>query len=163
MGGSQETYTVYPIGHVRASEDGYQLEILEPYRPALRLLDRFSHVQVFFWFDQHDSDELRSVMQVDLPYADSMTAGVFACKAPLRPNLIGLTTCALLGVEEEAGIVRLAWIDAFDGTPVLDLKPYIPTSDRVRDVAVAPWCADWPEWMEDAAAYFAAHEVDFGA
>jgi tRNA (Thr-GGU) A37 N-methylase len=65
-------------------------------------------------------------------------------------------------VDAAKGIVRLAYIDAFDGTPVVDLKPYIPISDRVRDVRVADWAADWPEWMEDAAAYFAEHEVDFG-
>jgi tRNA (Thr-GGU) A37 N-methylase len=59
-------------------------------------------------------------------------------------------------------IVHLAWIDAFDGTPVLDLKPYIPISDRVRDVRIAEWLADWPEWMEDAAEFFAEAGDIFG-
>lgn len=59
-------------------------------------------------------------------------------------------------------MVILPWIDAFDGTPVIDLKPFIPSSDRVRDFRVAPWMAAWPEWMEDAGAYFVEHAVDFG-
>jgi len=56
--------------------------------------------------------------------------------------------------------VVLPWIDTFDGTPVLDLKPYIPISDRIRDFKVAEWLADWPDWMEDAGEYIAQHEVE---
>lgn len=46
--------------------------------------------------------------------------------------------------------------------PIIDLKPYIPISDRIRDYKVAEWLADWPEWMEDAAEYFAEQATDFG-
>ena len=68
----------------------------------------------------------------------------------------------VIDVDVENGVVILPWIDAFDGTPVLDLKPYITVSDRIRDVNVAEWMQDWPEWMEDAGEYFAEHAVDFG-
>jgi tRNA (Thr-GGU) A37 N-methylase len=68
----------------------------------------------------------------------------------------------VLDVDVESGIVVLPWIDAFEGSPVLDIKPYIPISDRIRDYKVADWLLDWPEWMEDAEAYFSDHEVDFG-
>jgi len=51
-----ETYQMYPIGYVQRPEDGIHLEILEPFRPALKQLDHFSHVMVFWWADQHDNE-----------------------------------------------------------------------------------------------------------
>jgi tRNA (Thr-GGU) A37 N-methylase len=48
----------------------------------------------------------------------------------------------------------LDYIDAVDGTPLLDIKPYIPVCDRARTSAVPAWFRDWPEWMEDAGAFF---------
>lgn len=151
-----------PIGTVRQSEGMFRLEILEPYRPALKGLGEFSHVIVLWWAHQHDTPADRAVMQTELPYAPGTVAGMFACRSQLRPNPIAITTMLMLDVDEEAGVVILPWIDAEDGTPILDLKPYIPSSDRPRDVNMASWLAGWPEWMEDAAAFFAENEVDFG-
>jgi tRNA-Thr(GGU) m(6)t(6)A37 methyltransferase TsaA len=163
MSDKQPTYQVYPIGYVEGDEaEGFTLEILEPYRPALKHLAKFSHVKVYWWFDQADAPEWRSMMQSELPYAEGVTAGMFACRGPARPNPIAETICAVIDVDEANGVVRLPWIDAFDGTPVLDLKPYIPVSDRVRDVRVAEWCEEWPEWMEDGAAFFADADIDMG-
>jgi tRNA-Thr(GGU) m(6)t(6)A37 methyltransferase TsaA len=158
----KETYHIHPIGYVRHADGGYQLEILEPYRPALKHLGQFSHVMVFWWAHQHDNDQDRRVMQADLPYAKDVRAGVFACRAECRPNPIAMTTCFIFDVDEQNGIIHLAWIDAFDGTPLVDLKPYIPMADRIRDVGVAEWLKDLPEWMEDAAAFFAETDLDFG-
>jgi tRNA-Thr(GGU) m(6)t(6)A37 methyltransferase TsaA len=162
--GRSKTYQLHPIGTVHASdEDGsYFLQIDEPYRAALKQMDQFSHVLIFWWADKMDTDQYRNIMTCELPYTPGVEAGVFACRAEYRPNPIAVTTMAVLSVDVENGIVVLPWIDAFDGTPVLDLKPYIPISDRIRDFKVAEWLADWPEWMEEAGAYFAEHEVDFG-
>ncbi len=158
-----QTYEIRPIGRARVSEgEFYRLEILEPIRPALKSLDQFSHVMVFWWADKHDTDDARNFLQARLPYAPDVEAGVFACRSPLRPNPVLLTTCPLLSVDEEKGIVELAWIDAFDGTPIVDLKPYVPVSDRIRDVKVPDWIADWPEWMEDGETFFTEGDVDLG-
>lgn len=147
-----KTYQVRPIGAVRATEDGlFALEILEPYRPALQQLDKFSHVRVIWWADQCDTAEDRAVMQVEPPYAKGYVVGVFACCSPARPNPIATTTCFVMGIDPAKGIVSIPWIDAFDGTPILDLKPYIPIADRVRDFYVPEWLAPLPDWMEDAA------------
>ncbi len=151
-----QTYEIRPIGHTRVSEgEFYRLEILKPFRPALKLLDQFSHVMVFWWANQHDNVADRNRMQTEPSYAPETEAGVFACRAPFRPNPILLTTCPLLSVDEENGVVELAWIDTFDGTPIVDLKPYIPVSDRIRDVKVADGLADWPEWVEDGETFSA--------
>ncbi len=150
-----QTYTLRPVGYVREADGMYTLQILEPFRPAMQELKQFSHVYVFWWFDQNDNEEARANLQDDLPYAPGTVAGVFASRSERRPNLLAMTICMILDVDEAAGTVVVPWIDAFDGTPILDMKPYIPVSDRIRDVSVAEWFKGWPEWMEDGAAFFA--------
>ena len=158
------TYKLRPIGYVHASDaDGsYILEIDEAYRPALKEMDQFSHVMIFWWADKMDTKDKRNIMTTELPYAPGVESGVFACRSEYRPNPIAVTTMMVIDVDVKKGIVILPWIDAFDGTPILDLKPYIPVSDRIRDYKVADWLTDWPEWMEYAAEYFAEHATDFG-
>lgn len=158
----KEPFLLNPIGLVHASADGFMLEVDEPYREALLGLDQFSHALVFWWADQGDNRQDRETLQVDLPYAPGTQAGVFACRSERRPNPIAVTTCMLLHVDMQAGQVIIPYIDAMDGSPLIDIKPFIPTSDRVRDFHVAPWMAEWPQWMEDAAAFFEEHAVDFG-
>lgn len=158
----KDIYLLRPIGEVRVSSDGFMIAISEPYREALRGLDQFSHVLVFWWADRSDNAQDRVLLDVDLPYARGTKAGVFACRSESRPNPIALTTCALLNVDMDTGMVILPWIDALDKTPIIDLKPFIPTSDRVRDFHVAPWMSDWPHWMEEAGQFFQDHAVDFG-
>lgn len=160
--GALPEYRLHPIGFVRLGEGSYCLEILPPYRAALKEMRQFSHLLIFWWADQVDNPEQRAILTTELPYAPGVAAGVFACRAPYRPNPIALTTLPWLEVDEENGLVVLPWIDAEDGTPLLDLKPYIPLSDRIREVRQAGWMAGWPEWMEDAGKFFARNEVDLG-
>jgi tRNA-Thr(GGU) m(6)t(6)A37 methyltransferase TsaA len=145
----EEAFQVYPIGYIKRTDEGVHLEIRQPFRPALKQLEHFSHVMVFWWADRHDNQVSRSIMQTQPPYAASRTTGVFATRAEYRPNPIAMTTCKLLEVDEGMGIVRIADIDAFDGTPVLDLKAYFPVCDRVREAYIPEWLSDWPEWMPE--------------
>ena len=158
----QPSYQLHPIGTIRSVDGSFRLEIFEPYRAALKELARFSHLMIFWWADQHDNPQDRAVTTTPLPYAPGIQAGVFACRSPYRPNPIALTTMFMLDVDIENGIVHLPWIDAEDGTPLLDLKPYIPVSDRIRDVRVAEWFANWPQWMEETGEFFANNNVDLG-
>ena len=146
---SQETFKLVPIGHVRRQEGCIELAILEPFRPGLRQLDHFSHVIVLWWADKHGNDRSRGTLQCEPPYAAGKITGVFACRAEYRPNPVAMTTCKVLGVDEASGVVRVADIDAFDGTPVLDLKAYFPVCDRVQDARIPDWLSDWPEWMPE--------------
>jgi len=148
---------INPIGYVRVVEKNpneidYYLEIKEHYRSALKALNKFSHLMVFWWAHENDREEIRNKTQWSItpPYGDNPEeTGIFATRAEYRPNPIALTTCAIRDVDEENGIVKLDGIDAFPGTPILDLKAYFPICDRVRDCHIAPWLKDWPEWMED--------------
>ncbi len=152
-----EAYTLHPIGHVRHAEDGVHLAVAEPFRAGLVQLGQFSHVIVLWWASGHDNAPDREILTTDLPYASGVRAGVFACRSPYRPNPIAMTICPMFGLDEQAGDILVPWIDAVDGSPLLDLKPYIPMSDRVREVEVAPWLQGWPDCMEDAATFdFAA-------
>ena len=147
--GQGTAYEVRPIGTVRSAEQGSYLEIFEPFRPALKQLDQFSHIIVLWWADQLDDEESRRILQCNPPYAEDKRTGIFACRAPCRPNPIAITACKMISVDEEAGIIPLEYIDAEDGSPILDLKAYFPVSDRVRDARMPEWLSDWPEWMED--------------
>ena len=145
----QEIFNMFPIGYIRRSKDSVNLEILEPFRPALKQLDHFSHLMVFWWADKHDNEKSRSIMQTDPPYAKGKLTGVFATRAEYRPNPIAMTTCKLLAVDEERGMVQVTNIDAYDGTPIVDLKAYFPVCDRVKEARIPEWLSYWPEWMPE--------------
>ena len=105
---------------------------LDPrFAPALKDLDGFSHVILVYHF--HHSK------RVDLtvtPFMDSVPRGVFATRAPTRPNPIGISIVALRGVE--GNVLQLGNVDILDGTPLLDIKPYVPKFDAPED-ARAGW------------------------
>jgi tRNA (adenine37-N6)-methyltransferase len=145
----EQVYEIFPVGYVRRNDGRITLGILGPYVPALKELDKFSHVQVFWWFGEFDDEMYRGVTQSEHAPYDAPTLGVFACRSPVRPNPIALTTAEILNVDSEMGIVEIVNIDAFDGTPVIDLKPYIPVCDRVENVRVGDWTADWPQWLPE--------------
>lgn len=158
---NETRFELTPIGQVQVDESLglYRLQILEAYRPALRGLGSCTHAIILWWADQLGNPGGREGdLVVDLPYAPGVKSGVFANRSEARPNPIAITTAYLIDVDEQAGTVDLAWIDAFDGTPVLDIKPYMPMSDRVMDADYPDWLEGFPESMEDAAVFFSDPE-----
>lgn len=149
-----QEFVVKPIGHVRAGENGFCLEIDPAYAPALQGLQGFGYVVVVWWCHLLDGPEYRQVLTCQQPYKEAPAEmGIFATRAPVRPNPIAVTPVAVLNLDVERGIITIPYIDAEDGTPILDLKPYYPCIDRVRDVQVPAWCAAWPQWYEDSATF----------
>lgn len=144
---SQQTFKIFPIGHVRRDNGKTYVDVLPDYVPALKELEHFSHVQVFWWLSEFQDDDYRAITQSEHAPYDAPVLGVFACRSPVRPNPIALTTAKIVQVDHEQGRIEIVNIDAYDDTPVIDLKAYIPVSDRVETVEVPPWCADWPEWL----------------
>lgn len=145
----REVLQMFPIGYVRRNQKGINLEVLEPFRPALKQLDQFSHVMVFWWAHKHDNQESRSTLQCEPPYAKGKITGVFATRAEYRPNPIAMTTCKMLKIDETKGVVTVADIDAYDSTPIVDLKAYFPVCDRVKQPEIPEWLSGWPEWMPE--------------
>ncbi|MFW9989192.1 MAG: TrmO family methyltransferase [Candidatus Odinarchaeota archaeon] len=154
---STQGFIIRPIGKVRVEGEDpkiaeYFLDIEKPYRSALKELDKWSHVIVLFWGHEMDKDEYRRAEDwvVDVPYGEGAPkTGIFATRAEYRPNPILMTTSAILNVDIKSGVVQLAGIDAFNGSPIIDLKAYFPICDRVRDAHTAPWLKEWPEYVED--------------
>jgi len=133
-----ESFRVYPIGKVHKRGSATTIEIDKKYQDALLGLDGFSHVWVFWWFDRNDNPEKRGTLQVH-PRGNSRNplTGVFATRSPARPNLIALTPCKILSIKDN--FIRIEKIDALPETPVLDLKPYIPSIDSISNVNVPDW------------------------
>lgn len=127
-----------PIGVIRTEGRSPYIEVDPRFEDALLGLEGFSHVWVYWWFDRNDTPEKRSVLRVH-PRGDSRNplTGVFATRSPARPNLIAMTLCRVESIERNR--IRVETIDAFDQTPVVDLKPYIPGLDRAEDVRVPRW------------------------
>jgi tRNA-Thr(GGU) m(6)t(6)A37 methyltransferase TsaA len=123
-------FHMHPVGRVERQGESVHLRIFDQYRDALLGLEGYSHVFVLYWFDRNDTPERRRILRVHPRgnQANPLT-GVFACRSPNRPNLIGLTLCKVLSVAD--GIVQVDKIDALDGTPIVDIKPYIPSTDSV--------------------------------
>jgi tRNA-Thr(GGU) m(6)t(6)A37 methyltransferase TsaA len=147
---SEEAFSVYPIGYIRRKNGKAIIEILGKFIPALQQLEYFSHVQVLWWADKADSKKARSTFDCVPPYGENPpTTGVFATRAEYRPNPIALTTCEILDVNHEKGLVKVQNIDAIDNTPVLDLKAYFPVCDRVKEAYIPKWLVGWPEWLPE--------------
>ena len=98
----------------------------------------FSHINVFFWFHENDTVEGRQVLKVN-PRKDTANplTGIFATHSPLRPNLIGMTLCRVESVDPP--MIIIDEIDAVDGTPVLDIKCYIPSSRSFENLRLPGW------------------------
>jgi tRNA-Thr(GGU) m(6)t(6)A37 methyltransferase TsaA len=157
----KNSYQLSSIGQVRATAEGFYLQLEQPFRPALVGLDDFSYVNVLWWANLLDTPEQRAEVTCRKPYKSGPdTVGVFATRSPLRPNPVCVTTVALLYIDHEAGRLYIPYIDAEDGTPVLDIKPYHPATDRIREVTVPNWCRHWPQWMEDSATFDWAAEFE---
>lgn len=147
-----EQFTISPIGYIRFGNEGPYLEIKQEYRKALTELKGFSYIQVLFWCHLVDEPGCRSQTTCEKPYKKSpATVGIFATRSPVRPNPIALTPVAALDIDLDKGIIRIPFIDAEDGTPVVDIKPYTPCIDRVKEVTTPDWNSHWPQYYEDSA------------
>jgi tRNA-Thr(GGU) m(6)t(6)A37 methyltransferase TsaA len=114
--------------------------IQEEFWKATTNLDLFSHIIVLWWIDRMDQPDVRLTLLANPPRNKGPTpSGVFACRSPARPNPIGHTIVKLLRLDKQNSRIIVDHMDADNDTPILDIKPYLPSSDRVDDAKVAPW------------------------
>jgi tRNA-Thr(GGU) m(6)t(6)A37 methyltransferase TsaA len=104
---------------------------------ALAGLSDFSHIEVVFLFDRVDPDTVTTGSRHPRGNPDWPEVGVFAQRVKNRPNRIGLSTCELLGVEGR--VIRVRGLDAIEGTPVLDIKPYLVEFGARGEVRQPAW------------------------
>lgn len=146
----QTLFPIYPIGVLRTSfhtlaecpRNGRQPNPAPPcaallfaeYAAGLADLGGFSHLIVLYWLDQAGEPSLTLT-----PRFDPAPRGVFATRAPCRPNPIGLSVVAFDGFESPL-VLRLRYLDCVDGTKLLDIKPYLPSTDSIPDARMG-WLA----------------------
>jgi len=111
------------------------VEVFADYQAGLKDLDGFSHVTLLFFLHRSRGFDLEVI-----PFMDTRPRGLFATRAPRRPNPIGLSTVQLDRVE--GGILHIRNVDILDGTPLLDIKPYVPEFDSPKQIRTG--------WLEQA-------------
>jgi len=141
---SEQRFHVTPIGFLQTPFKDIQNMPIQPsgasgvagrliLKPELiegiKDLDGFSHIYLIYLFHKTDAYQLTVT-----PFLDSTQHGVLATRAPKRPNPIGLSVVQLLSIQEN--VLHLENVDMLDGTPVLDIKPYIPSFDQPQDVRI---------------------------
>lgn len=142
-------FTVKQTGVIRAGETGFHIELEPEYADGLRGLEGFAYLNILWWFDRCDNASSRRNLTEAKPYTYGPDLlGTFATRSPERPNPIALSCVHVTGLDTVQGVIHLAYIDAYDQSPVLDIKPYTPSLDRVEAPAVPGWCAHWPQNVE---------------
>ena len=131
-------YTIYPVGIMHRRGDDNWIEIFTQYQDAMLGLEGFSHIYVLYWFHENDTTEKRAILQV-YPRNDPSNpfTGVFGTHSPVRPNLIGLTLCRILAIEKN--LIRIDATDALDGSPVIDIKCFIPDKESLDHIRLPAW------------------------
>ncbi len=111
------------------------VEVFEKYCPGLKDLEGFSHIILMYYFHGSSGFNLSVI-----PFLDLQPRGLFATRAPKRPNPIGLSVVQLDKIEN--GVLYVQNVDILDSTPLLDIKPYVPEFDAPKKVRIG--------WLEKA-------------
>ena len=127
-GVAMQTIGLDPVGRVERRDGKIFVEVQPAYAEALDGIEGFSHIWVIYWFHGNDTPEKRRTLKVH-PRGNPANplTGVFATRSPARPNLVGLQACRL--VRRDGNRLEVTGLDAWDGSPVLDIKPYLPQLD----------------------------------
>lgn len=113
-----------------------QIELDEEFTEALTGLESFSHVVIVFYMDQNRNKDLK-LKRRPRGREDMPEVGILAQRAKHRPNPIGITTVKILSINKN--IIEVKGLDAIDGTPVLDIKPFYPAFDTACDALIPEW------------------------
>ncbi len=145
--GERDILKLKPIGIIHspyhAGQAPYQgcgreeichVEVFEQFAEGLKDIERFSHIVLIYWLHKSKGYSL----MVTTPW-DTKPHGLFATRSPNRPCPLGLSVVRL--VAGEKNILKVKDLDAIDGTPLLDIKPYIPTIDKKDDIKIG--------WLEN--------------
>ncbi len=131
------------IGVVESSGELSSVKIFPEFCVGLEGLNNFSHITVLYWFHLRNSEEERRTLRV-VPrrHPGAPQVGVFASRSPSRPNPVGLCVVELVKIQDCTLVVR--GLDALEGSPIIDIKPYIPRADSISDARVPEWTFHGP-------------------
>lgn len=123
-----------PIQPKGAKEHYATIEFIEEFQEGLKDLDGFSHVYLIYYFHKVKEPKLSVIPFNDMTHTPR---GVFSTRTPMHPNSIGLSVVELVKVEDN--IATIKGVDILDGTPLLDIKPYIENFDKVEGEVRSGW------------------------
>lgn len=136
-----------PIGVVRNEVKEYkrsgwgevtsEVVLDEELAESLEGLEQFSHIIVVFWMHKAPAGMKHPVKVHPRGRADLPLVGLFATRAPFRPNSLGVSVVKLAGIERN--VLTVVGLDAMDGTPVIDIKPFMPPLDNPAGVRMPDW------------------------
>jgi len=124
-----------PIQPTSNTSERGTIIIDQPYADGLKDLDGFSHIYLLYHFHKVGQSKLQVT-----PFLDNSPRGIFATRAPSRPNPIGLSLVRLVRIEGNA--LHVDGVDILNGTPILDIKPFVPEFESIQDVRVG--------WLEQS-------------
>ncbi len=140
--------SIEQIGNIRKEEGEFFLNFNSD-KVDIHVFSQFSHIKIFWWFDRFDKAQYRKITQCNPPYENAPKTGIFATRSPVRPNPIAITTASILDIDIDKKQIKVSGLDTFDNTPMVNVVPYIPLYDRVKEFYVPHWLEHWPEWLEE--------------
>lgn len=150
------------IGKIERINGELVIKINNEYKEGLLGLKDYSHVQVLWWADKCDNETDRNILVEEKPYKNGPDKlGIFALRSPERINPIMVSNVDIAYVDVENGIIGIYYIDAFDGTSIIDLKPYTPSIDRIENFTSPSWCSHWPKSYEESSNFNWEDEFNF--
>ena len=131
------------IGVVESPGETSRVKIFPEFCAGLQNLDDFSHVIILYWCHLRDKKDERRVLKVTpRRHLHTSQVGVFASRSPTRPNPIALCVTQLVKIQNCTLHVR--GLDALEGSPIIDIKPYIPRADSIPNGKVPEWTSHGP-------------------
>lgn len=131
------------IGEVESTSDISTIHIHPDFCQGLLGVESYSHLIILYWMHLRDDDENRGTLLVTPPrHEGSPLTGVFACRSPSRPNPVGLAVVKLEAIE--GCMLKVSGLDALEGSPIVDIKPYSPRADSIPDARTPKWAGSGP-------------------
>ena len=128
----------------KAGEDQAKIRVFPEFCAGLKGIEDFSHLIVLYWAHLRDREEERQTLLVfPKRHGANVKVGVFASRSPSRPNPICLCVVELLNVE--GCTLTVSGLDALEGSPIIDIKPYLPRADSVPNAHVPEWTWHGPK------------------
>jgi len=128
----------------KTGEQEAKVRIFPEFCAGLKGGKDFSHLIILYWIHLRDNEkERRTLLVFPRRHAVNVETGVFACRSPSRPNPIGLCVVELVKIEK--CVLTVKDFDAFEGSPIIDIKPYIPKADSIPNARVPEWTLQGPK------------------
>jgi len=127
----------------KEGEQEARIRIFERYCEGLKGIEEYSHAIILYWSHLRSDEKNRGTLLVTPKrHALNVEKGVFACRSPSRPNPIALCVTQLL--KTEGCVLTVKGLAAFQGSPIIDIKPYLPRADMVPDAQTPAWTEEGP-------------------